>query len=279
MENKYVYREHLRKPSKFFLLVASMIIVPYFIIALEMTLTVNLRDTIGAGVIFFFVGIVLVIIIGIEFLLIYLIMYRRFKKIYVILTEEGIIYNNAKGEIRIPYESITSIKFASVKYTGGWVKIIHNNGKIRLTVVLEDIGEMVKNLKDKIDERNITNIYKDKSIFNFIKTAKYTDHSWERVYEHLKKFVVAVLVNLGVGAIAVAFSDEIFPKFFIPMLAIVGPLLTFVVTEIIFAIKLSRGVSKEKFYIPGRDKEFEAKIYKLLFGIYFIIFFIIMIIV
>lgn len=46
------------------------------------------------------------VFIGAELLFIYFTLYRRFKKIHVTLTEDGIIYNNAKGEIVIPYEKI-----------------------------------------------------------------------------------------------------------------------------------------------------------------------------
>lgn len=273
MENKYIYRKHLREPAKFFLILILMFIMPYFIIAADITLTYNTE----IGLILFLIGAAIAVFICLELLLIYFILYRRFKKIYVVLNEEEIIYNNSGGEIRIPYENIKALKFPSIKYTGGWVKIIHNNGNIRLTVVLENIGEMVKSLKKKLDEKNLSGIYNDKAISKFYKTAKYSDQSWERIYENLKLFIIAILINFGVAAVYSAFITDVPVKIFVIAAALVGPLLVFVISEIIFGRKLAIGASKENFSVPERDKQFEFKMYKWTFGIYSIIFLIMLI--
>lgn len=277
LEDKYIYRKHLRKPTKFFLAIILMIIIPYFIIASVVTLTATNEDKIVMGVIFLLIGIFIAILLSIELLIIYFVLYKRFKKIYVVLTEEGIIYNNAGGEIRIPYENIKALKFPSVRYTGGWIKIIHGSGNIRLTVVLENIGDMVKSLKNKLDEKNMSNIYNDKAMYKFFKTAKYSDQSWERIYENIKLYIITILVNLGVAAIFSGFITEVSFEIYAFIGALVGPLLVFFITEIIFGRKLAKGASKENFSVPNRDKQFEYKIYKWAFGIYLIIFLIMMI--
>lgn len=255
-----------------------MFIIPYSVIALEIVLANDVEDKILMGVIFLVIGVVAVILLSIEFLFINFIIYRRFKKVYVVLTEEEIIYNNAKGEIKIPYESIKALKFPSIKYVGGWMKIVHSNGNIRLTVVLEDIGDMVSSLKNKLDEKNISNVYKDKAIFNFIKTANYSDQSWERVYEYLKQFIIVTLVSLGIGAVFTAFIMEIPIKIVVFATSLIGPFIVYIISEIIFGRKLAKGAAKEKFSVPNRDKQFEKKIYKWAFVIYLIIFLIIQII-
>lgn len=214
----------------------------------------------------------------IEYLIIYFTIYRRFKKIYVVLAEEEIIYNNARGEIRIPYENIKALKFPSIKYMGGWIKIIHNKGNIRLTVTLQSIGDMVKGLKNKLDEKNISNVYNEKAIYNFIKTGEYSDQSWERVYENLKVFVIAISLSVGATVIASIFITEIIVKIFVFAGSLVGPLLAFIISEIVFARELAKGASKENFYVPDRDKRFELKIYKWTFGIYLFVFLMVLII-
>ncbi len=278
LENKYIYRKHLRKPAKFFLALVLMIIIPYATIAIVTTQSNAYEDRIEMGFIFLIVGVFMAIFLSIEFLIIYFVLYRRFKKIYVVLNEEGIIYNNARGEIKIPYENIKALKFPSIRYTGGWIKILHGNGNIRLTVVLENIGDMVKNLKNNLDEKNMSSVYKDKAMYKFFKTANYCDQSWERIYDNVKLYFIAIIVNIGVAALFSGFITEVSDKIYAYVGALVGPLLVFFITEIIFGRKLAKGASKENFSVPSRDKQLEHKIYKWAFGIYLIIFLIMMII-
>lgn len=262
----------MREPAKFFGAIILMMILPYLMIATQIILSNPNEDRIELAFVFLFAAVVMVVFISIEFLFLYLIMYRRFKKIYVILNEEAIVYNNAKGEIRIPYENIKKLEFPSIKYAGGWMKIVHKGGNIRLTVVLHNIGDMVQCLKDKLDEKGMSNVYKDKAIYNFIKTAKYSDQSWDRIYEGLKRFAVIVAINIGVAAIFSAFIADITVKIIVFIAALVGPLLTYLFSEIFFLRKLSKGVSKENFSVPDRDKPYELKIYKWAFGIYTVLF-------
>lgn len=272
LENKYVYRKHLRQPARFFLTIGLMIILPYIIIMSMVILKSDIADKTALTLIFLLIGVLLTVVISIESLFFYFVLYRRFKKIYIVLTEDGIIYNNARGEIGISYENIRALKFPSIKYTGGWIKIIHNNGNIRLTVVLENIGDMVKILKSRLDDRHISGVYDDKAIYKFFKTAKYSDQSWERIYENIKLFIIAILVNLVVAAIFEVFMVEIPVIIFAFAAAMVGPALVFIITEIIFGRKLAKGASEENFFVPERDKQFEFNIYKWAYGIYAIIY-------
>ncbi|MFA9396803.1 MAG: hypothetical protein ACERKV_00860 [Clostridiaceae bacterium] len=277
MEDKYIYRKHLRQPGKFFMSMMLMFLVPYFLLALELTIA-NKEERFEMGLVFFIVGIVLVVFIGIEFILIYFIMYKRFKKIYIVLSEDRIIYNNSKGEISVPYEDINNLKFPSIKYIGGWIKIIHGTGNIRLTVVLENIGDMVKNLKSKIDEKNVSCVYNEKAMYNFYKTSKYSDQSWERIYENVKYYFIAILINALVALVISLFVIKVSSKIIITLVAILGPVLIFVIVEIILGRKLAKGSSKDSFSVPERDKHLEGKLYKWAFEIYYVLFIIMAII-
>lgn len=229
--------------------------------------------------IFLAIGIAMTIIIGLEFIFIYFVMYRRFKKISLVLGEEGIIYNNAKGEVSIPYENVIALKFPAIKYMGGWVKIKHPNGNIRLTVVLEGIGDMIKCLKNKLDERNMSSIYDEKAMYKFFKTGEYSDQSWERIYEIIKYLFIIIIINLGVTTIFSAFIAEIPIKILATTVSIIGPAITFIISEIIFGRRLAKGASRENFSVPKRDKVFEIKVYKWVLGIYSVIYFIFMILI
>lgn len=272
MENKYIYRKHLREPGKFFLTMGLFYVIVYTICSLTLILSGRSKDKFTEVIIVLVAGIVIAAFLSLELLIIYFVMYRRFKKIYVILTDEVLIYNNAKGEIRIPYENINALKFPSVKYAGGWLKIVHTNGNIRLTVVLENIGDMVKELKSKLDERNLSVAYKEKPMYNFFKTAKYSDYSWERVYENIKFLIISVATNLIVGAIFTLLITNIGVKIVVLVASVVGPAIAFIISEIINGKKLAKGASKEDFSVPDRDKLFEKKVNNWVFGIYAIIY-------
>lgn len=138
---------------------------------------------------FIIMGIVIVsifIFFMVIFTIEYFIIIRRFKKIKVTLTESCIIYKNLKKEIKTPYDDIEMLKFPSIKYTGGWVKIIFKGGNIRLTVVLENIGNFLYELKNILDSKGKSHTYKEDNMFSFFKTASLSDESWERLYDNIR---------------------------------------------------------------------------------------------
>ncbi|PRR81618.1 hypothetical protein [Clostridium vincentii] len=272
MEEKYIYRKYLRKPAKFFLFIEFMFIISYATVSLGLASRVKTTNSPTLWSIILGVGIGIIVLLSLEFLFIYLVMYRKFKKINVTLTEEGIVYNNIKGETRIPYENIQALKFPSIKYTGGWVKIIHINGNIRLTVVLENIGDMLTALKESLDKRNMSTVYNEKKMYSFFKTAKYSDNSWERIYENIKFFIVYIVLNLGVIAIFSRYFTTTPIYIFLVIGSILGPFIPYLISEIILGRKLAKGSFKNCFSAPERDKPFENKLYKWLFGIYMIIY-------
>ena len=279
LENKYIYRKHLREPWRVFLTLGLIVMITYIIIATGVTLTGEIEDKLLMGLIFLVIGIFLAVMLCVEFLILYFVAFRRFKKIHVILTEEALIYNNAKGETIIPYENVKALKFPSIKYLGGWIKIVHADGNVKLTVVLENIGDMVIGLKNKLDEKNLTKVYNDKKIYNFIKTAKYSDQSWERIYEYLKYFAIAISGITVIAMILSAFITEVPTKILALTASIAGPIVALIIPEIIFGIKLAKGSSKENFYVPNRDKKFEFKVYKWTLGIYVAIYLMVMFLV
>ena len=94
---EYVYRKHLREPIKFLIVIMVVLIS----MILEIGIISGLRE--GAEergmIIAIFSGIAaeLFIFIGLELLVLYHIMFKKFKNIKVSLNDEGITYHNIKG--------------------------------------------------------------------------------------------------------------------------------------------------------------------------------------
>ena len=275
---EYVYRKHLREPIKFLLVIMVLLIS----MILEIGIISGLRE--GAEergmiiAIFSVVAVVLFIIIGLEFLFLYHIMFKKFKNIKVSLNDEGITYHNIKGTQFIDYKSIQAIQFPSIKYFGGWVKIKSSGQTIRLTVVLENIGEFVKELKEKLDEREMSNLYSDKKVYDFCKTGIYSDHSWGRLYEKMK--ISSILYFIGM-ILAIVYSGFINTDGFLLLYTLVimlYPFIAYIVAEIILGKKFSNKVKQEGHLIYERDKTQENIIYRNVYitlGILIVIFLIV----
>lgn len=275
---EYVYRKHLREPIKFLIVIMVVLIS----MILEIGIISGLRE--GAEergmIIAIFSGIaaVLFIFIGLELLVLYHIMFKKFKNIKVSLNDEGITYHNIKGTQFIEYKSIQTIQFPSIKYFGGWVKIKSSGQTIRLTVVLENIGEFVKELKEKLDEREMSNIYSDKKVYDFCKTGIYSDHSWGRLYEKMK--ISSILYFVGM-IVAIVYLDFINTEGFLLLYTLVimlYPFIAYIVAEIILGKKFSNKVKQEGHLIYERDKTQENIIYRNVYitlGILIVIFLIV----
>lgn len=273
MDKQYVYRKHLRHPFKYLITLLAFFIIVYVACAATFILTNQDMDR-GIGItIFIIVGVVITLILGIEFTVLYFVLFRRFKKISVSLTDDGIVYNNINGTTIVPYEEITALKFPSIRYAGGWIKIMHGKGDIKLTVVLENIGDFLKNLKCRLDSINFQ--YDEKKMYNFYKTAEFSDQSWERLYDYIKWILLIIALNIALSALLISSGLETGVAFLLILSSIIMPLLVFTVAEVIIGRKLAKGASKESFSVPERNKRFETNVYKWAFGVYGILYLII----
>lgn len=271
MSKVYLYRKHLREPWKLFICIWGMFIFGYGgMMSIILSSNDELKD--DASIVFGIAGLVVSVIILIEFAILYFIMFRRFKKVKVELSENEIIYNNFKGKTVIPYNEITKLKFPSIKYLGGWVKIIYNNKNVKITVVLEDIGDLLANLKEKLDSIGKQVVYDEKKLYSFYKTASYSDGSWGRIYDYIKKVFAFIICNFVVVFGFSKLTDDIDKKFKLFLSFIIFSLLIYIICEIVLGRKLSKQANEESFYVPNRDKQLEAKVYKYGLIIYSIIY-------
>lgn len=211
--------------------------------------------------------------------IIILFMLRRFNKIEVRLNNDNIIYKNIKSESVIPITEITRLEFPSIKYTGGWIKIISKSTSIRLTVVIEGIDDFLKNLKEIIDMKGLDGVYNKKAFYSFYKTAAFADQGWDRLYEIFSRGCLFGLINMAVGVIASIYGDfEITGIILIILLSLIGPSITYIISEIIIGRKIAAEASAEDFTVPERDRDFEGRVYKIAAGTYSIVYLILLVV-
>ena len=263
---QYVYRKHLREPIKYLLgITAFMVLCMLYIVIIKITGSTAEEN----GKLLKHMGLIIVVmaatsaIMVIEFTVFYFVIFRKFKKINISLGEEEIIYNNIKGKTLIRYEDIEKLTFPSIKYTGGWVKIKYKGGKnVRLTVVLEGIGEFLKELKDILDEKGMSHTYNEKKLYSFYKTATFSDQGWDRAYSMFNKFLVIEGIASILGIIISLLFKEIHIKLLIAIVILMFPLIAFTLAEMILGRKLAKLSKVDGYEIRNRNTLIEDKTYK-----------------
>ena len=273
----YVYRKHLRQPVKTFFIMGGIILA--FIILLSIGLIVADYGPVNTDFLFIFAAAILfiTIIVSLELLLIYALLLRRFKYIRVTLDEEGIVYTNIKEQIFVPYEDIRMIQFPSVKYMGGWTKIVYGNGNIRLTAVLENLGEFMSELKQKLDERNMMEVYNEKRFFSFYKTGVFADESWGRIYENVLMQVLTCFFCVVITIVTLYLQGGSEYSNMLMYASYLIPILGYVISEIILGYLVHKRVVEDCYELLPRNEGLEKKIFMICnFGaaiIYLIILF------
>lgn len=186
MEQKYVYRDHLKKIQKWMLIIGIPTSVLLIILGVILGIVRGQYIFVGVGLFF-----------GLYDLFLYK-SYDRFTKAEFILDEEKIILkikNIVKQEIK--YTDITKIDSKSLRYTGGWMVIYGQSKKpLRLMVTIKDIGLMIMQIKLKIDEIEKSHVYQEDKLNKFFKTAYYADQSWQRSSYFMPKFLLILLTQM-----------------------------------------------------------------------------------
>lgn len=275
MNQRYVYRKHLRAPGSY--IVRYALILYLGIILMVAGILMNDESMPKDGLVFAIFGIVLLVIllfISLELLLMYHLFMKRFKSISVELEEDAIVYTNSKGQQIIPYRDITMIKFPSIKYTGGWMKIIYKGGNVRLTVVLENIGDFSRELKKKLQENEMEYVYNEKKLFSFYKTAVFADESWERVYRNYKMQLVTFYLSIIVTSVVLWLNGSTGNDEMMIFGSVLIPLLGYVIGEIIIGMKVKKRVDREELRILPGNPETEQKIFLFSFILFTIGYFV-----
>ncbi len=234
MEQKYTYRGHLRKIQKWMLIIGIPLSVLFVILGIILGVATGEYTFVGVGLFF-----------GIYDLLLYK-TYDRFTKAEFILDEEKITYtheNVIKQEIK--YADITKIDSKSIRYTGGWMLIYGQSKKpLRLMVTIKDIGLMIKQIKQKIDEIEMSHVYQEDKLIKFFKTAYYADQSWQRSSYFIPRYLLILLVQM-ILAISLLIIKENRLIIFLFIVAIVILLFGFIYVEYFIYVKNIRKQSDQ----------------------------------
>ena len=272
MNKSYIYRKHLRCS---FPKVLEAVLIIFMLISIGVVGCIYVAE--GKLnkewiIILSIILVILLVMILLQVTLSYFIFLRRFKEIDVTLTDDAIIYNNIKEQMIIPYEYILKVEFPSIRYTGGWVKIIYPEGNIRLTVVLENVGDFIFELKKRLDSIGKSDVYNEKKIFNFFKTASFSDESWERLYDNIKPILIMTFSTLILNILILSYSNTKIDNFFIVAGGIFIPVMGYFISEIVMGSKVKKRVIDGEYKLLERDSKKENRIIRLIVAIFSVIY-------
>jgi hypothetical protein len=86
-------------------------------------------------------------------------LYYRLAGIEVSIQDDAVIYKTRSGVSTLPLEEISCLEFPSIKYTGGWLRIVTPRNSIRLTVVIESLDQFLLELKAALDAHGLSDLY------------------------------------------------------------------------------------------------------------------------
>lgn len=164
-----------------------------------------------------FVFLVLDIVLGLEIWL-----YQRLRTTTIRVGADAFEFVNSAKSIMIPYEDIQTIETKSVRFAGGWLKIIANRQKpIRIALNIKDGCDLVKELKFKLDELELFDRYDEEKLYRYYQTTVYAEGSWKRLTLPSVLLLVAGSV-LAYFVLILGLSDDLSIGLFFLVLLFVG---------------------------------------------------------
>ena len=190
-------------------------------------------------------------------------LYWRLAGIAISVQPDALVYRHRGGEDRLPYDRIGPLHFPSARYLGGWVALRSGERTIRLTVVVEGIGALLRELKAALDARGLSASYDAKRLYAFMKTAEFSDQGWERTYQ---VFWTLLLATAGAGVVGVLFALLIHARGGAMLLWIVFstlcPVFVYAAAEVVFGRRIAKLSDEASFSCPPRDPQWEREVYR-----------------
>jgi hypothetical protein len=261
MSKEYRYRKHIRWMQY---TIPAMFGIP--IIVLGFSAFSIWRNSLVGGVEFLNVFppviscIILLFLLEIGFL--WWIFYRMAGTV-ISINENGVVYKVRRNVKLLPFENLR-IDSASIRYTGGWLKLISGKDVIRLTVVLEDISGFILELKNALDTRGFSSHYDPNKLFGFMKTAVAGDQNWNRFYSLFGKFYLSIFVV--VITLVNGYVFGIIPWGFVFIIAwgiftLIWATGAYTVAEIRLMRKIAKESNEQAFTFPQRDMAYEKQVF------------------
>jgi hypothetical protein len=190
-------------------------------------------------------------------------LYWRLAGIAISLEPDALVYRHRRGEDRLPYDRIGPLHFPGAPYLGGWVALRSGEKTIRLTVVVEGIGALLRDLKAALDARGLSASYDAKRLYAFMKTAEFADQGWERTYEVFWKLVLA---TIGAALVGVLVALLVHARGGAMLLWIVvstlWPVAIYGTAEVLFGRRIAKLSDEASFSCPPRDRAWERAVYR-----------------
>lgn len=186
-----------------------------------------------------------------------------------IRVEDGKLwYERRNGTAIVPLDAIERLEFPSIRYSGGWLKVVSSNETLQIMLVLQGIGNLLMELKEAMDRLGLQDRYDRRKFFNFYKTAVFSDQSLDRQCAIFWKWISATIA-LAVPEIVLAHRTPF---------AIVGVVLWplgcwILVTgacflpELLFGLRVAQLSDEQTFTCPPRDRQYEKSVYRKAFAI------------
>ena len=268
---EYICRKHLINPLRVTIGIMLYVIGLFIVFSTISYLSVNASEKADVFITYGIILAISIVILSIVFVILYNTKLKKYKPLSIAIGKDNLIYKSVKGTSIISYEDITGLEFAAMKYSKGWIKIRCKTEIIKLDVSIKDMGIFIRDLKEKLDGRGLSNIYNEKRMYNYYITSSYSDKSWERIYELAHFIPPAVILNVIFAFIFSFLVYETPIKLIVATMLFIFPIMVLITYELILAIKHILEFKEEEFNIVIRNIEYEQKIFRLVLFSYTVI--------
>lgn len=256
MPHIYRYRKHIRWGQYAIPLAVTVIALTTSVLCIRLASNVELPFKITLLICFGFCLLSLLSVGGVCWYL-----YYRLAGIEVSIQDDAVIYKTRSGVSTLPLEEISCLEFPSIKYTGGWLRIVTPRNSIRLTVVIESLDQFLLELKAALDAHGLSDLYDRGRLFQFLKTAAFCDQSWVRVYRIGWGLLLIASLSAAWGYLCALISDLGTIGLLIPFIFSGASVFPFVGADIYFGRYFSKAADEVSFSYPASDPAFENRIY------------------
>ena len=256
MPHIYRYRKHIRWGQYVFPVIYTAIALVIIVFSVLLTLNIDpvfklIALFVGGGFALFALGMG-----GVAWYLHY-----KLAAVEVSIQDGAVVYKSRTGVTLLPLEEISCLEFPSVKYVGGWLRIVTPSNSIRLTVVIESIDQFLLELKDGLDANGLSDLYDRGRFFLFLKTAAFCDQSWERVYRLWWGYLLNALLSAALGYLCASLADFGALNIPISFLFSGASVLPFMGADVYLGRCFSEAGDEERFTYPASDPAFENRVY------------------
>ena len=200
--------------------------------------------------------------------------YGLFTKVRVILNDEFIAYMGFFGTKTHPINSITHLNLPMIKYTGGWIKIIFQDGRnIRLAATFGKFGVFLRRLKYQLDRRGMSGAYDYQKFFSVVKTAEMGDRSFGIIHEFRWKYLAIIGSYLLIGSALTLLSGIGILGWILTFAsAFAAPYFNIIMMDYLLISKIGKQSDIGTFQMPPRDRLREMEVFKTGVIVYGIIY-------